>query len=304
VESVFLEWRIAVTLDEYQEKASATDASEIAKNPDLSVLLLGLAGETGSLLTLYKKRLRDGDAFQVVEERLSEEMGDILWYLAAIARRCGLSLESIAADNLVKTASRWLSGRQQALFDAEMPTAEQLPRQFKAILRDSMDSEGKLRMTMEFNGEPLGAELTDNAHDPDGYRFHDILHLSFAAILGWSPVIRALLKRKRKSNARLDEIEDGGRAIAIEEGIAALIFTYAMEHSLLHGVETIDWGILRTCHAMSAGLEVGRRALFDWEQAIVSAFGAWREAIKHGGVRVIGDLEGKKFVFEPLSDQF
>ena len=79
-----------MTLDEYQQKASATDAREIAKNPDLSVLLLGLAGETGSLLTLYKKRLRrDGDAVPSSEkERLSEEMGDILWYLAAIARRC------------------------------------------------------------------------------------------------------------------------------------------------------------------------------------------------------------------------
>ena len=292
-----------MTLDEYQKKASATDAPEIAKNPDLSVLLLGLAGEAGSLLTLYKKQLRDGDAFQVAEERLSEEMGDILWYLAAIARRRGLSLESIARANLEKTASRWLSGKEQALFDAEMPAAEQLPRQFTATLRNSMDEKGKLWMNMVFNGEPLGAELTDNAHDPDGYRFHDILHLSFAAVLGWSPVIRALLKRKRKSSSRLDEVEDGGRAIAIEEGIAALIFTYATEHSLLDGVETIDWGILRTCHAMSAGLEVGRRALFDWEQAIISAFRAWRLAINDGGVRVIGDLERKSFVFEPLSDQ-
>ena len=259
-----------MTLDEYQQKAAATDASRIAKNPDLSVLMLGLAGEAGSLLTLYKKRLRDGDAFQVAEERLSEEIGDILWYLAAITRRFGLSLESIAMSNLEKTRSRWLSGDDQLLFDVEMAATEQFPRQFTATLRDSKDEEGRLWMNMVFNGEQLGAELTDNAHDPDGYRFHDILHLAFAAILGWSPVIRALLKRKRKSNPRLDEIEDGGRAIAIEEGIAALIFTYATEHSLLDGVETIDWGILRTCHAMSAGLEVRRRPLFDWEQSILS----------------------------------
>ena len=183
-----------------------------------------------------------------------------------------------------------------------MPPAEQLPRQFTAILKDTNDGESKHRMKMVFNGEPIGAELTDNARDPDGYRFHDILHLSFAAILGWSPVIRALLKRKRKSNSRLDEIEDGGRAIAIEEGVAALIFTYAMEHCLLDGIETIDWGILRTCQAMSTGLEVRHRALFDWERAIVSAFGAWREAIKHGGVCVIGDLEKKTFEFKLLSE--
>ena len=66
-----------MTFDEYQNSAAATDPSAISKNPDLSVLLLGLAGETGSLLTLYKKWLRDGDAYQVVEQRLAEEMGDI-----------------------------------------------------------------------------------------------------------------------------------------------------------------------------------------------------------------------------------
>jgi len=88
-----------VTLDEYQQKASTTDAPEIARNPDLSVLLPGLAGEVGSLLTLYKKRLRDGDAFQMAQSRLS---GDSLWYLAAIARRRELSLESVAVTNLEK----------------------------------------------------------------------------------------------------------------------------------------------------------------------------------------------------------
>jgi hypothetical protein len=158
--------------------------------------------------------------------------------------------------------------------------------------------DGKLSTHLTFNEEPIGAKLTDNAHDPDGYRFHDILHLSFAAILGWSPVVRSLLKRKRKSDERLDEIEDGGRAIAIEEGLAALIFTYATQHSFLNGVDTIDWSVLRTCHTMSEGLEVRRRSLYDWERAILSAFRAWREAIKNGGVQVIGDLEKKTLLFE------
>lgn len=289
-----------MTLDEYQQNASATDAREIAKNPDLSVLMLGLAGETGSLLTLYKKRLRDGDAFQVAKERLSEEMGDILWYLAAIARRFDLSLQSIAESNLEKTRARWLQSPAASLFDSEMPPNERLPREFVVTIKDVIDPEGNHRTSMELDGEPLGAKLRDNAHDPDGYRFHDILHLSFAAVLGWSPVIRALLDRKRKSIARIDEVEDGGRAIAIEEGIAALVFTYATEHSLLEGVETVDWGILRTCHSMTAGLEVGSRALYDWERAIISAFSAWRVALKEGGIQLIGNLEARSLAFQSL----
>jgi NTP pyrophosphatase (non-canonical NTP hydrolase) len=291
-----------MTLNEYQQSSAATDASEISKNSDLSVLLLGLAGETGSLLTLYKKWLRDGDAYQIVEARLSEEMGDILWYLAAIARRRGLSLEAIASANLVKTSGRWLKEDDEPLFDEGRDALECLPRTFVAELRDGQDEEGRSVMRMSLNDEPLGAELTDNAHDPDGYRFHDILHLSLAANLGWSPVIRALLKKKRKSDAKLDEIEDGGRAIAIEEGIAALIFTYAAQHSMLDGVTTIDWGTLRTCTAMTAGLEVRSKPLFAWERAILSAFAAWRDAIRNGGVRLRGDLVRHRLDFEPLNE--
>ena len=132
-----------MTFDDYQTRAAATDPVAISRNSDLSVLLLGLAGETGSLLTLYKKWLRDGDAYQIVEERISEELGDILWYLAAVARRRGLSLDSIAQQNLTKTSSRWLQNGQAPLLDAERPEAERLPRKFVAELRDVRDENGR-----------------------------------------------------------------------------------------------------------------------------------------------------------------
>ena len=37
---------------------------------------------------------------------------------------------------------------------------------------------------------------------------------------GWSPVLRSLLKLKRKTDPELDENQDGARATIIEEGIA------------------------------------------------------------------------------------
>src|SRR6266581_314918 len=106
-----------MNMNEYQRLAAMTDQNGANDANGMMVALLGLAGETGSILTLYKKWLRDGDAYQIVEERLSEEMGDILWYLAAIARRRGLSLESIAEANLTKTSSRWLEHKNEPLFD-------------------------------------------------------------------------------------------------------------------------------------------------------------------------------------------
>jgi len=74
------------------------------------------------------------------------------------------------------------------------------------------------------SGEKIGDELTDNAYKDDGYRFHDVFHSAYVAILGWSPVIRKLLKRKRKRKPRVDEVEDGGRAGVIDEAISAIVF--------------------------------------------------------------------------------
>ena len=291
-----------MTFDEYQQRASATDASEISKGEDFSILLLGLAGEAGSLLTLYKKWLRDGDSFQIVDKRISEELGDILWYLSAIARRQKLSLDAVAEQNLKKTSSRWLGSDQQLLFDETCDVDERLPRSFVAELRDIDEGNGRYVTRMRLDGESLGSPLTDNSYEQDGYRFHDLLHLALMATLGWSPVIRSLLERKRKSNSILDEVEDGGRAIAIEEGLAALIFTYASQHSMLEGVQTIDWSLLQTCSNMTMGLEAGQKPLFSWERAIIQAFAAWRLAINERGVRVYGDLRTQEFRSESLKD--
>jgi NTP pyrophosphatase (non-canonical NTP hydrolase) len=91
-----------MTLDEYQNEAAKTDKQKGKTEDGLIVPLLGLAGETGSLLTLYKKWMRDGDAYQVLGSRIAEELGDVLWYVATIAGKAGLSLSEIGDLNLKK----------------------------------------------------------------------------------------------------------------------------------------------------------------------------------------------------------
>ena len=54
------------------------------------------------------------------------------------------------------------------------------------------------RSLILIDGEPFGAELMDNSYLPDGYRFHDVFHFAYAAMLGWSPVTRRLLKTQAK----------------------------------------------------------------------------------------------------------
>ncbi len=69
--------------------------------------LLGLVGETGSVATAYKKRLRDGADASPSKQQLREELGDVLWYTATLAHLLGLDLEDVAAASLEKTKDRW-----------------------------------------------------------------------------------------------------------------------------------------------------------------------------------------------------
>ena len=151
-------------------------------------------------------------------------------------------------------ALRWASERTEPLtFDAELPEGERLPRKFEVELID-VEGESRQRVRVLIDGTPFGTELTDNAYDPDGYRFHDVFHFAYAAVLGWSPITRALLRRKRKSQPLLDEVEDGGRAAVIEEGVAALAFDYARRHRFLDGVAALDFQLLRTIKDMTSHL--------------------------------------------------
>jgi len=218
--------------EDYQKRAM--DTNKLGSQNPLTVALYGLAGETGSVHTLYKKRLRDGDQFTGFRDKVKEELGDILWYLTAIANLEGLSLQDIAVQNIEKTTSRWLpTGEDDWVdFDEHFPQNEQLPREFTAQFIASME-DGVSKVEVVIDGGRLGAKLNDNSYVPDGYRFHDIFHMTCVALLGWSPVVRALLKRKRKSDKETDEVEDGGRAIVTDEALAALVFSYAVRHTYL-----------------------------------------------------------------------
>jgi NTP pyrophosphatase (non-canonical NTP hydrolase) len=283
---------------EYQDQALRTRQTPQKPVPDpVIVPLLGLAGEVGELLSEYKKSLRDGDAHKMFTERVAEELGDLLWYITDVADRYGLDLEDVARQNLAKCKERWGISRDtnDAQFDAIYPDGERFPRRFAITLR-TVKSEGKIKMQMLMNGKQLGDDLTDNAYDDDGYRFHDVFHLAGAAVLGWSPVTRKLLGVKRKSNPRVDEVEDGGRATAIEEGISALVFSYAQNHAFLEDVHSLDYDLLRTITGMTQHLEVSACTPSQWERMILAAYAVWRPLKGQGGGTVVLDLYQRTIV--------
>ncbi|NKC13642.1 MAG: hypothetical protein GKR94_16060 [Gammaproteobacteria bacterium] len=165
---------------EYQKLAQVTDQNPGCDESGLVIPLLGMIGEAGSLLSEYKKKLRDGDSHVEFRQHLSEELGDLLWYIANLAQKWGLDLEDIARANIDKVNDRWPGGKRSVaytLFDEGNEPTEQLPRRFEAELEEHEEN-GVVRVTFRIDGKQVGNEIADNAWTDDGYRFHDVFHLT------------------------------------------------------------------------------------------------------------------------------
>jgi hypothetical protein len=282
-----------ITLNGYQKESSATDLERNGDDP--MVPLLGLGGEIGALQAEFKKKRRpDGHAYTGFDDVVVEELGDILWYLAALARRVNVDLNHVATMNLEKTRARWLpsTGPATTYFDDGFPETEKLPRQFSVQFSVCSTPEGDV-VRITISGAAIGDPIDDNARYSDHYRYHDAFHLAYAAVLGWSPVLRALVGRKRKTDQEIDRVEDGARAYATEEAVAALVFELSKAYANFEGSDHVDEPILRAVRAVTGRLEVSKRTAADWERAILDGFQIWRGLRDNEGGTVSVDLEAR-----------
>jgi NTP pyrophosphatase (non-canonical NTP hydrolase) len=282
---------VTMDLRTYQERAKKTDRNPGKDEQSRIIPLAGLASETGELLGEYKKYLRDGESHQLFKERLAEEVGDLLWYIANVATKFDLDLAQVAEQNLAKCEGRWGDLPEREPFDARFPDDQRFPRQFSFDFLTYHDENGAPKVRVMYKGKQFGDDLDDNAPIKDGYGYHDVIHLAFAAVLGWSPLVRKMLGAKRRSDSKYDKIEDGGRAIATEEGLSAMIFAYARDYNFLEGKSSVSTGLLRMIRNMVRHLEVSACTPGEWEQAVVRGFRAWREVKKRRGGTVDVDLD-------------
>jgi NTP pyrophosphatase (non-canonical NTP hydrolase) len=366
---------------EFERFATASDRL----GNDMNTALLGLVGEVGSLVSALKKKRRDTDGFLGYHDAVLEELGDVLWYVSAVARRGGTSLADAvvratnaiqhAADvtlgelapqsadglderaferallelageggdlakrfvgaaycdnvdalrgdlvkflrplgraaaaaevslneagwkNIAKTQDRWPVERKfPPLFDEGLHPDEQLPRLLRVEIYER-EVNGKKFVFQKSGGILLGDRLTDNHLPEDDYRFHDVFHLAYAAILGWSPTTRALLKIKRKSLPKVDENEDGARASLIEEGLATWIFETAKRHQFFANTPQFGLDLLKAVKNFVRGYEADQLPLWLWERAILQGYAVFRELQVHRRGIVTADLCRREVRFE------
>ena len=348
-------------LKTYSKAAASTDKFEGRKDHDL-LLAVGMLGEAGSIVSEIKKMCREGLAYPGYSRRLTEELGDFLWYftrlaylydakklndgtatkksghmvaqtvgssldfgaavgqvvglvkkgksrelkgalelvwikLVAVAKGAGISLKDAGKQNLAKTQSRWPRKRVfDELFDKDYPVEEQLPRklniQFYECKRGS-----RVEVLLRSNRINIGDRITDNIQDPDGYRYHDIFHIAYAVFLGWSPIVRSLLRCKRKSDPAVDENQDVARATALEEAVSAIIFSRAKQMRFFERATQVDYDLLKIIQEITKGYEIAQVSLWQWEMAILEGYRIFRQLRRNRGGSVRIDLKKRRIVY-------
>lgn len=381
-----------MSVAEYAAQAALTD--QRSDGGSLAFPLLGLFGETGSLLSEVKKKQRDRASYRGYASAVVEELGDVLWYLSAVASRsgvlltdvfaqaapnritvgadaltlaalhadlmprrleptaafertllklagevgllvidcegqsmeeqsavstarlaavariliqaadeAGVTLEAAAVKNVAKIGDRWPRERRYPEpLDANAEPEERLPRLLTIEIFERQ-VRGQTYVFQRCNGINIGDRLTDNAMTADDYRFHDVFHYAYVAVLSWSPVIRALIRLKRKSAPKIDDAQDGARAILIEEGITTWIFGQAIELDLFAGMKAGDlpFDLLKQVRQFVAGLEAEHCPLWLWEEAILQGYAAFRFLREHRRGRLHIDMDARRLTIEPLS---
>jgi hypothetical protein len=383
-----------LTVADYAAQALTTD--QRSDGGSLTFPLLGLFGETGSLLSEVKKKQRDRASYIGYAGAVVEELGDVLWYLTTVAARGGLTLSDIAANlgrgysdwqrtgdttpslaslqpeimprptepsaafektllqlagqvgllvidqeagrltdnqsalagrliaitctliqaaneagvtleaaaikNLAKIFDRW---PQERLYpeplDADSELAERLPRDLYIEIFER-DVRGQTYVFQRCNGINIGDRLTDNAMTPDDYRFHDVFHFAYVAVLSWSPVVRSLFRLKRKSDPKIDEAQDGARATLIEEGVTTWIFGQAIELDFFVNMKPGDlpFDLLKHVRQFVAGYEAEQCPLWLWEEAILEGYAAFRFLRQHRRGRIHIDMMHHRLNIETL----
>lgn len=97
-----------MTPNEYQALALRTWVPKATPFMSMSVLALGLTGESGEVADHIKKVIGHGHKMEY--GKVLDELGDILWYLTVMAAFCGYTLEDVMSNNILKLKKRYPEG--------------------------------------------------------------------------------------------------------------------------------------------------------------------------------------------------
>lgn len=97
-----------MTINDYQSLAQRTSNKSLSDYDKIRNGCYGLCGESGECIDLLKKHEFQGH--ELNEEKLIDELGDVLWYIAQTASGLGIGMDDIAQRNIAKLRARYPEG--------------------------------------------------------------------------------------------------------------------------------------------------------------------------------------------------
>lgn len=95
-------------LDVFQEEALRSMRSDLPYEAICSNMCMGLAGETGETVDIFKKHIYQGKDLDIND--VIEEIGDILWYIANLCNVNKITMKECMESNIEKLRKRYPNG--------------------------------------------------------------------------------------------------------------------------------------------------------------------------------------------------
>ena len=95
-------------LDVFQEEALRSMRSDLPYEAICSNMCMGLAGETGETVDIFKKHIYQGKDLDIND--VIEEIGDILWYIANLCNVNKITMKECMESNVEKLRKRYPNG--------------------------------------------------------------------------------------------------------------------------------------------------------------------------------------------------
>lgn len=94
-------------VNEYQKEALRS-MRELPYDLACSNMCMGLAGETGEVVDMFKKHIYQGKVLDICD--VIEEIGDVLWYVANLCNVNNITIEECMLNNAEKLRKRYPNG--------------------------------------------------------------------------------------------------------------------------------------------------------------------------------------------------
>ena len=93
------------SFEEYQKATQVAVQPHESEKDAVTHWTIGLTEEAGEVASLIKHRYYNND--RISDEKIAEELGDVLWYIASICNELDIDLTTVAQLNIGKLQHRY-----------------------------------------------------------------------------------------------------------------------------------------------------------------------------------------------------